>query len=349
MAAVDTHSTPAVFGPAPRRCAEDLLELNLMKECSCGCLACQHDTPGTRRDTVQRYAQTRVLFDSPEALGLDRGLPGRVAAWVEETGRAGELPRYVTVGFGAEPLPGFEEAERILEACLKPLFTAGVGVSLQTRKLLPDRILDLLAEHRGLTRVTIPISALSAETLQKWEPRTASANQRLFNVQRLRSNKVPVLVAIKPLIPFVNDDSGHLTPLCRAIADSGVRRLTAEFMRLTQVVRHRLEAQSPVSTQLIFGAYAEQLLDAREDRTRPRVEHRRLVYRRIAQVARERRLRFGLCRCADPVLGRDPCLLWPGDASAPDTTPSRRERVRNRRRPIHRASQVGFPELLDGK
>ncbi len=346
MARSKAKNVPEGLLPLDKRC-QDVWDLDLFRECGCGCLACPHGRAQEAKvqASLADYARTQDGFGTPDGLGLNRRLPEQLQAWIHSAGD--DLPRYVTVGYHADPLPGFAEAEEVLDRSLRLLLSAGVGVSMQTRRLLPERILNTLAEHSTGARVTVPLPTLNDAELKVWEPNTALANQRLWNLQQLRLRRVPVSFSIKPLIPYVNDDRAHLAPLLHALADTGARRLTAEFMRLTHAVRARLERQSPVSTQLIFGAYTQRELDQRQDRSRPNLNRRRTVYRTIAKLAAERRMRFALCRCADPVLGRDACQLWPGDAKAP--APTRQERARVRRRPLRSASQVGLSDLWDSK
>jgi len=350
MARSESDGAPEGLRPLDGRCSP-VWELDLLRDCGCGCLACPQGRPeetapqASFDDYARSRAPTRNAFNSPDGLGLNRRLPDQIQTWVRSLGD--DRPPFVTVGHTTEPLPGFAEAEEVLDQCLRLLLEASIGVSLQTRRLMPERILDTLAEHASLARVTLPLPTLSDAELKIWEPGTALVNRRLWNVQQLRLRRVPVTVSVKPLIPYVNDDRAHLGPLVRGLADVGVGRLTAEFMRLTPAVHARLEARSPVSTQLIFGAYVQRELDRRLDQTCANLDRRRSVYRLLANLAAERRTKFSLCRCADPALGRQSCGLWPADGATP--TPSRQERARTRRRPLRSAAQVGFSDFLDTK
>jgi DNA repair photolyase len=367
MAKDEPQTIPEGLGPLEGRC-DDVWDLNLFRECGCDCLTCSRDSKvspdkAAPQASFYDYTRSRNMRGTPDGLGLNRRLPQQLRTWIHSLGD--HRPSFITLGYGTEPLPGFPEAEEVLDQCLRVLQGASMGVSLRTRRLVPARILDTLAEFGPLARVTLPLPTLSDAELKIWEPGTALANQRLWNAQQLRLRRVEVTLSIQPLIPYVNDDRAHLAPLVGAAADVGVRRLTAEFMRLTPSVRARLEAQSPVSTQLIFGAYVRRELDHRQDWSLPNLKRRRTVYRLLTNLANKRRLRFSLCRCADPLLGQQTCALWPGDAPAPaekttpittpittpKTTPepTRRSRARTHRRPMRSASQVGFSEFFDSK
>lgn len=354
------------FGPSERafrvlasRCLGQVLDLDLFQYCACGCLTCYHEgrrgSP-SRQSTFEAYGRTRQAFDSPEALGMNPVLLKQVEAWLEDT-QPSERPAFVTVGLATEPLPGFAQSTALLNEILSTLLRAGVGISLRTRRNVPDSLIDLFGQHPGKVRITVPLPLLSNPDLSRWEPGTGSATQRLYTIQRLRAARLPVLAAIKPIIPFVNDDEAHLGPLVSALSDLGVKKIGAAFLRLTPAVRRRLtETSAPVSARLIFGAYVERLPEGDRHLRLPTVERRRATYERLDRLARSRGGRLTLCRCADQDLGRDACLLWTEEAPTaeshvdqgaqgehgPQDRSTPREGAGHRRR----VAQVGFTELL---
>ena len=310
------HGSPsAAFRVYPSRCLGQVLDLELHRYCACGCLTCPHEGrrgAPRRQATFEGYGRTRHAFTGPEALGLESDLPAQVENWLSQVPRS-ERPAFVSVGLGAEPLPGFEASTAVLLQCLQRLLRAGVGISMRTRRNIPDPVLELLRAHADDVRVTVPLPLLDSQTLATWEPGTGSPNQRLFNVQRLRAARIPVGVLIKPLIPFVNDDRTALERLVNAVADTGVKQLSAAFLRLRPTVRRRLDEESPVSTRLIYGAYLDRQPEGDRPRLLPDPEVRRTAYRTLSQAASRRGLKLRLCQCADPDFGRDVCLYWPDD------------------------------------
>jgi DNA repair photolyase len=285
---------------------------------------------------------------------MNSSLPAQVEAWLRETSPRSR-PAFVSVGLAAEPLPGFADSTAMLGRALAALLEAGVGISLRTRRNLPDSILDIFRQHPELVRITIPLPLLDNLALSRWEPGTASASQRLFTIQRLRAARLAVQVAVKPLIPFVNDDEAHLAPLVSAISDLGIKKIAASFLRLTPAVKRRLEsASAPVSARLIFGAYLERRPEGDAVLRMPPLERRRATYERLDGIARDRGARLALCHCADPDLGEDSCLLWPEDiqrgqatrtvgaASSESESGRQQDGASSRRTP----AQVGFTDLL---
>lgn len=351
--------TPAerAFRVIASRCLGQVLDLDLFQYCACGCLTCPHEGrrgAPSRQSTFEAYGRTRQAFDGPDALGMNPSLLAQVEAWLEDTPPRSRPP-FVTVGLATEPLPGFAESTALLGRALEALLTGGVGISLRTRRNLPDPILDLFGQHAERVRITIPLPLLDNTALGRWEPGTASATQRLFTIQRLRAARLAVQVAVKPLIPFVNDDDAHLKRLVSALCDLGVKKIAASFLRLTPAVRRRLEQGSPpVSARLIVGAYLERGPQGDALLRLPLLDRRRTTYERLEEIARGRGARLALCRCADPDLGRDSCLLWPEDLPRGEATRTPGAAGPQERwggspdgtHPRRPASQVGFTELL---
>lgn len=318
----------------------------MFRYCAAGCLTCPHEGrrgEPSRQATFDAYGKTQRAFSGPDALGLNHGLPEQVQAWLDET-PASDRPPYVTLGLHAEPLPGFEASTAITLEILRPLLAAGVGLSLRTRRNIPDALLALLAEHRDRVWVTIPLPTVDPRALRTWEPGTGSPSQRLYAAQRLLAAGISTAVLAHPIIPFVSDGARQLEALASAIADVGVKTLGASFLRLRPTIRRRLDERSPVSVRLLYGAYLRKHPDGDRVALLPPRDARLTAYKTLAATARPRGLTLRVCRCLDPELGRGPCVLWPGDPP-PRARPARDESPRARPR-RHRQGQIGIDEWL---
>jgi DNA repair photolyase len=313
---MDPRDLRSPFRITRRACRGDLPELDVLRHCSCGCVACPHDAyrvEDVRQEGFETYGATASSFATPERLGFRRGLARDVTAFLA---RRGPRPSFVLAGATTEVLTEFPAVQDAILESLRLLLQAGVGVALHTRRAIPDPVLELLGRHRDLVRVTVPLVSLDEAVVRSWEPGTATTTQRLYTLQRLVRAGVPAVVSLKPIIPFVNDGPEQLGPLVQAVADVGIRRLTAAFLRLSPMVRRRLAGRAPLSTQLLFGAYVEPGPDAAEQRPLPREKLRQAVFTRLQQKAEAARLRFGLCRCLDPDLGNSNCTIWPVSPAA---------------------------------
>lgn len=300
-------------------CGGEILELDLFRRCGCDCIACSREAHQAREGpqaSFDRYRQTAPVFKDPETLGLHHDLPAAVRRWLAGQSEP-ENPSFVAVGLSAEALLGPGVAQDQLIESARLLLEAGVSIVLQTRRPIPDPLLDLLAAHRSRVRVAVPFFTPNEEMRRTWEPGTASTRQRLFTIQRLITRGVPVGATIRPLIPYVNDGDEHLEPLVVATAEAGARGLGAGFLRLNKALSDRLAARSPTSSRLILSAYEDRGPDHQGARRLPQAALRRRTYQRLARHARAARLEFGVCRCLDPELGQHPCLFWPEDGAGP--------------------------------
>ncbi|MBK9012639.1 MAG: PA0069 family radical SAM protein [Saprospiraceae bacterium] len=104
----------------------------------------------------------------------------------------------------------YQPIERKLEitrGILEVLWRHRHPVSIITKNSLVLRDLDLLkkmADNR-LVRVAISVTTLDEDLRRRLEPRTASVHSRLFTIEKLASNGIPVSVMFAPIIPGLND------------------------------------------------------------------------------------------------------------------------------------------------
>lgn len=327
------------------------MDLALFRYCAAGCLTCPHEGrrgEPSRQATFDAYGKTRRAFSGPDALGLNHLLPEQIQAWLDET-PSSRRPAYVTLGLHAEPLPGFEVSTAVALESLRPLLRAGVGLSLRTRRNIPDDLLALLAEHRDRVWVTVPLPMLDPKSLRAWEPGTGSPSQRLYTAQRLLAAGISTAILAHPIIPFVNDGARQLEALANAVADVGVKLLGASYLRLRPTIRRRLDDHSPVSVRLLYGAYLRRHPDGDRARLLPPRDSRLAAYKTLAAAARPRGLTLRVCRCLDPELGRGPCVLWPGDPT-PRTHAAQEPGSSPRKLPPRpRRGQVGIDEWLENE
>ncbi len=223
--------------PSPLGGPEDVLALNLTGGCvhRCGfCSARAH--PNYQGDEV-----IHVYTDTIER--LDRELAGRP-----------RLPRAVYVSPASDPFPPLagvqEEAARVVA------FLAGRGVEtwLMTRGFIRPAAWDVLAAHRRLVRVTVPLMTLDRSLQRTLEPLAASPRLRLKQVRRLRELGIPVQVALEPLIPGVTDTRANLAPLLQALAGIGVSRVTAGYLFLRPRIQENLaKALQPLGLDEAVG------------------------------------------------------------------------------------------------
>ena len=116
----------------------------------------------------------------------------------------------------------------LLKVCLK--YKHPVGIITKNALVLRDLdIIKQLAEQR-LVHVALSITALDDDIRKKLEPRTASISKRLWAVQQLSRNGIPVNVMLAPMIPSIN--SHQLIPLVKRVAEAGAHQVNYLVVRL---------------------------------------------------------------------------------------------------------------------
>ncbi len=100
-----------------------------------------------------------------------------------------------------------EKKLEITRSILEVLWRYKHPVSIITKNSLILRDLDLLQKMAALrlVKVAISVTTLDEDLRRTLEPRTASVHSRLYTIEKLASNGIPVSVMFAPVIPGLND------------------------------------------------------------------------------------------------------------------------------------------------
>lgn len=116
---------------------------------------------------------------------------------------------FETIQFGYDGDP-FARPERGI-AMLRQLATLGKHVNFSTKALLTDSVLEELSTiHMTMAEHGTTLSALVS--LSCWhsaahvEPHTPSPQERLQTVAYLKQRKIPVFIAVRPILPHISDE-----------------------------------------------------------------------------------------------------------------------------------------------
>jgi DNA repair photolyase len=100
-----------------------------------------------------------------------------------------------------------ERKMEITRSILEVLWRYRHPVSIITKNSLVLRDLDILKKMASLNlvKVAISVTTLDEDLRRRLEPRTASVHSRLFTIEKLAANEIPVSVMFAPVIPGLND------------------------------------------------------------------------------------------------------------------------------------------------
>jgi DNA repair photolyase len=111
---------------------------------------------------------------------------------------------------------------------------------IMTRGHIRPFAVDVLAAHRHRVKVTVALTTLDRWLQRKLEPLCAPPRLRLRQIRRLRELDIPVHVALDPLIPGVTDTRENLSALLPALAEAGVKQVTAGYLFLREGIAENL-------------------------------------------------------------------------------------------------------------
>ncbi len=289
--------TAKIFHKLHRACHGELLGVDFFDPCPAGCLHCRHGQGHTK-----------------PVRPISTDLPNLVVRELERRRRRGSLPAFIVLGANSEPFPASAIGQKTTLTVLERILERKVGISIETRGVIPDETIELLARHRTLVRVRVAIFAADRHMLGIWEPGTADLDTRLFNLQRLREATVPTVCHIGPIIPTVNDRRQRIEEIFATAADVGIRRVTSEVLHILPGHQNILTEQLPGRAEVILSHYLDHTTYPPRHRSLPDPEYRTRLYDMLRELAFKYHLQFGLCRCADKELGTPPCNLGFGTA-----------------------------------
>jgi DNA repair photolyase len=220
----------------------EVLSLNLVQ-------GCVHRCPFCSARGYRGYVGDEVVY-------AYAGTAERLAA---ELSARRSRPRAVFVCPSTDPFPPIaaiqEEAARVVDV----LASHGVQAWLMTRGYIQPAVLEVLAANHAWVKVTLALTTLDRRLQRVLEPLTAPPRLRLRQIVQLRELGIGVQPALLPLLPGLTDTRDNLRAVLAALADRGVRQVTAGYLFLRPGIADNL------ARALHEHGWDELLLSAFED------------------------------------------------------------------------------------
>lgn len=202
---------------------DEVLGLNLM-------VGCGHRCP---------FCPARAYPNNPGD-GIVQLFGDNVERIDEELAARKHKPRAVYVSPATDPFPPLAEVQAETARVVEALARHGVSAWLMTRGLIRPSALRVLEAHRERVKVTVGITTMNRELQRVLEPLAAPPRLRIRQIGRLRELGIESRVSIEPLVPGLTDTRENLESLLEALADVGVRQVTAGYMFLRQGIRENM-------------------------------------------------------------------------------------------------------------
>lgn len=203
----------------------DVSAFNVISGCAFECHYCKYRARG-------RTPADKVVFYTHIA--------GQLAEELDDLAGRRQLPRMVLFNTISDAFFGDTKVAEVARDCLASFFAHRIYVNLSTKGLLPRSTYDIVAGNASLITVTGSIAALSESFQRLFEPRIASAEERLARLRELHELRVPVRGRIEPLVPMENDSEKEIETLLALFRRAGVREVVLAYLQLDRPTRERL-------------------------------------------------------------------------------------------------------------
>jgi DNA repair photolyase len=170
--------------------------MNNYRGCSHGCIYC--DSRSTCYSMDHAFEDIEIKGNAPDLL--------------EAALRRKRNKCMIATGSMSDPYLHLEEKVQSTRKCLELIEHYGFGLAIQTKSDRILRDLDLLIkinEHAKCV-VQMTLTTYDEELCQILEPYVSTTKQRVDVLKIMRDHKIPTIVWLDPLLPWINDTEENL-------------------------------------------------------------------------------------------------------------------------------------------
>jgi DNA repair photolyase len=183
--------------------------MNLYRGCSHGCIYC--DSRSACYQINHDFEDIEVKRNAPQIL--------------EEQLRRRRRPCMIGTGSMCDPYIPLEEELQATRKCLELIERHGFGLSILTKSSRILRDLDLLRaiNENAKCVVQMTLTTYDEDLCRKLEPNVSTTSERFHVLEVMRDNRIPTVVWLCPILPFINDTEENLRGLLRYCLAAKVR------------------------------------------------------------------------------------------------------------------------------
>ncbi|HEY7235318.1 MAG TPA: radical SAM protein [Gemmatimonadaceae bacterium] len=170
----------------------------------------------------------------------------------------------IVIGTATDPYQPAERRFRVTRRVLEVLAEhAGLSIVIITKSPLVTRDIDLLRRLARDSEITIHLSLITLDrTLaRRLEPRAPTPEARVRALARLREHGIAVGINVMPVLPGITDAPEELERLVRTVAERGATCVNACALRLQSAARQRylpfIEQEFPELAARYRATYAQ--------------------------------------------------------------------------------------------
>ncbi|MGD0655259.1 MAG: radical SAM protein [Thermoguttaceae bacterium] len=137
-------------------------------------------------------------------------------------------PGAVFISSACDAWQPIEAEYRLTRRCCELLLEFGFQVNLLTKSALVTRDLDIFSGRD--VNIGVSIATLDERLRKLWEPRSASADERLQVIEAARKAGLKTTIMFAPLLPFLSDGPASLDLMFRRAADLRVDSILVDAL-----------------------------------------------------------------------------------------------------------------------
>ena len=193
--------------------------MNIYRGCSHGCIYC--DSRSKCYQFTHPFEDIEVKQNAPELL--------------EKALRSKRKKCMIGTGAMSDPYMHCEVKLGLTRKCLEIICHRGFGVAVQTKSDRILRDLDLLEEINRNSKCVVQMTLTTWDPLlcRIIEPNVCNTQRRIEVLEEMQKRRIPTVVWLTPILPFINDTEDNIRPILEACAQVQVKGIICFDMGLT--------------------------------------------------------------------------------------------------------------------
>ena len=195
------------------------LGMNIYRGCTHGCIYC--DSRSACYQMNHPFEDVEVKRNAPELL--------------EKALRSRRKKGMIATGSMSDPYMPAEAQLQLTRRCLKIIRAYGFGAAVLTKSDLILRDLDLLRDISRNTKCVVQMTLTAADDAlsRRIEPNVCTSARRIQVLEIMRSEGIPTIVWLSPVLPFISDTEENLKEILDGCIHAGVKGIICFGMGMT--------------------------------------------------------------------------------------------------------------------
>ena len=193
--------------------------MNLYRGCTHGCIYC--DSRSKCYQFSHAFEDIEVKRNAPELL--------------EKALRSKRKKCMIGTGAMCDPYMHCEEQLQLTRRCLEIIERYEFGVAIQTKsnRILRDLTLLKSIHEKAKCVVQMTLTTHDEDLCRILEPNVCTTRERVEALQIFHDNGIPTVVALSPILPFINDTRENIQGILNDCIRTGVHGIICFGMGMT--------------------------------------------------------------------------------------------------------------------